>query len=192
MYAYIRGALALKGKDYVALECGGVGYKVFVTERFLQNAKLGEETTLYTQLIVREEELSLYGFPSEAEKEMFEKLIGVSGVGPKAGKAILSEMTVAEIASAIFSADSFSKVSGIGPKTAGRIALELKDKIKAQDAIGAVGGEETPANTAVSDAVAALVSLGYGKAEAAQAVSEVSALADTAEELILLAIKRIG
>lgn len=102
MYAYIRGALALKGKDYVALECGGVGYKVFVTERFLQNAKLGEEAMLYTQLIVREEELSLYGFPSEAEKEMFEKLIGVSGVGPKAGKAILSEMTVAEIASAIF------------------------------------------------------------------------------------------
>ncbi len=194
MYAYIRGVLALRGKDYVALECGGVGYKIFVTERFLQNAKPNEETMLYTQLIVREEELSLYGFPSEAEKEMFEKLIGVSGVGPKAGKAILSEMTVAEIASAIFSADSkaFSKVSGIGPKTAGRIVLELKDKIKAQDAIGAVNGEETPVNTAVSDAIAALVSLGYGKAEAAQAVSEVSALADTAEELILLAIKRIG
>ena len=83
-------------------------------------------------------------------------------------------------------------MSGIGPKTAGRIVLELKDKIKAQDAIGAVSGEEMPMNTAVSDAIAALVSLGYGKAEAAQAVSEVSALADTAEELILLAIKRIG
>lgn len=193
MYAYFRGELAAKGKDYVALCCGGIGYKVFVTERFLQNAKLGEETILYTHLVVREEELSLYGFPDEAEKEMFEKLITVSGVGPKAGKAILSEMTVSEIASAIFSADSkaFSKVSGIGPKTAGRIALELKDKVNVQDAIGGAESEAV-ASTAVSDAIAALVSLGYGKAEAAAAVADVAMLADTAEELILLAIKRMG
>ena len=160
----------MKGRDFVALDCGGVGYKIFVTEGYLQACKIGEEATLYTHLVVREEELSLYGFSSEAEKEMFEKLIGVSGVGPKAGRAILS---------------------GIGPKTAGKIVLELKDKIKAQDVV--LSKEEgVAANTAVGDAIAALVSLGYGKAEAASAVSDVSSLADTAEELILLAIKRIG
>ena len=193
MYAYIRGALAAKGKGYVALECGGVGYKVFVTERYLENARMGEEVLLHTHLIVREEELSLYGFPSEAEKEMFEKLIAVSGVGPKAGKAILSEMTVSEIASAIYSADSkaFSKVGGIGPKTAGRIVLELRDKVGAKEALSGAQGEAV-GSTVVSDAIAALVSLGYGKSEAAVAVSDVSALADTAEELILLAIKRMG
>ena len=193
MYAYLRGTLAVKGRDFVALDCGGVGYKIFVTEGYLQACKIGEEATLYTHLVVREEELSLYGFSSEAEKEMFEKLIGVSGVGPKAGRAILSEMPAREVAAAIFSADAraFSKVSGIGPKTAGKIVLELKDKIKAQDVV--LSKEEgVAANTAVGDAIAALVSLGYAKAEAASAVSDVSSLADTAEELILLAIKRIG
>ena len=102
-------------------------------------------------------------------------------------------MPAREVAAAIFSADAraFSKVSGIGPKTAGKIVLELKDKIKAQDVV--LSKEEgVAANTAVGDAIAALVSLGYGKAEAASAVSDVSSLADTAEELILLAIKRIG
>lgn len=193
MYAYLRGTLAVRGRDFVALDCGGVGYKIFVTEGYLQACKIGEEATLYTHLVVREEELSLYGFSSEAEKEMFEKLIGVSGVGPKAGRAILSEMPAREVAAAIFSADAraFSKVSGIGPKTAGKIVLELKDKIKAQD-VALSKEEDTAANTAVGDAIAALVSLGYGKAEAASAVSDVSSLADTAEELILLAIKRIG
>ena len=106
MYAYLRGTLAVKGRDFVALDCGGVGYKIFVTEGYLQACKIGEEATLYTHLVVREEELSLYGFSSEAEKEMFEKLIGVSGVGPKAGRAILSEMPAREVAAAIFSADA--------------------------------------------------------------------------------------
>ena len=193
MYAYLRGTLAVRGRDFVALDCGGVGYKIFVTEGYLQACKIGEEATLYTHLVVREEELSLYGFSSEAEKEMFEKLIGVSGVGPKAGRAILSEMPAREVAAAIFSADAraFSKVSGIGPKTAGKIVLELKDKIKAQ-AVVLSKEEDTAVNTAVGDAIAALVSLGYAKAEATSAVSDVSSLADTAEELILLAIQRIG
>ena len=93
MYAFIRGKIALIGEQHLALDVSGVGYKISVTQRFLQQAKLGEEVVLYTHLIVREDDLSLYGFAAEQEKNMFERLIGISGVGPKAGMAILSSMT---------------------------------------------------------------------------------------------------
>lgn len=161
MYAFIRGKIALIGEQHLALDVSGVGYKISATQRFLQQAKLGEEVVLYTHLIVREDDLSLYGFAAEQEKNMFERLIGISGVGPKAGMAILSSMTLNDIATAILSADAraFSKVNGIGPKTAGRIVLELKDKIDVSEAVGGeilASAESTP----VAEAMEALISLG--------------------------------
>ena len=193
MYAFIRGKIALIGEQHLALDVSGVGYKISVTQRFLQQAKLGEEVVLYTHLIVREDDLSLYGFAAEQEKNMFERLIGISGVGPKAGMAILSSMTLNDIATAILSADAraFSKVNGIGPKTAGRIVLELKDKIDVSEAGG--GGVLAPAeSTPVAEAMEALISLGYEKSEAVSAVSAVKDLADSAEDLTRMALKRLS
>ncbi len=195
MYAFIKGELAIIGENYVAVDASGVGYKLFATQRFLQNAKKGEQVLLFTHLVVREDELSLYGFLSEQEKIMFERLISISGIGPKVGMAILSALTVSEIATAIFAADAkaFSKVNGVGPKTAGRIVLELKDKIEIGEAVGgrtvAAGAEE---NSPAAEAMQALVSLGYEKSEALAAVSAVSDLADTAEDLTLMALKRLS
>ena len=193
MYAFIRGKIALIGEQHLALDVSGVGYKISVTQRFLQQAKLGEEVVLYTHLIVREDDLSLYGFATEQEKNMFERLIGISGVGPKAGMAILSSMTLNDIATAILSADAraFSKVNGIGPKTAGRIVLELKDKIDVSEAVGGeilASAESTP----VAEAMEALISLGYEKREAVSAVSAVKDLADSAEDLTRMALKRLS
>lgn len=193
MYAFIRGKIALIGEQHLALDVSGVGYKISATQRFLQQAKLGEEVVLYTHLIVREDELSLYGFAAEQEKNMFERLIGISGVGPKAGMAILSSMTLNDIATAILSADAraFSKVNGIGPKTAGRIVLELKDKIDVGEAVGGeilASAESTP----VAEAMEALISLGYEKSEAVSAVSAVKDLADSAEDLTRMALKRLS
>ena len=193
MYAFIRGKIALIGEQHLALDVSGVGYKISVTQRFLQQAKLGEEVVLYTHLIVREDDLSLYGFATEQEKNMFERLIGISGVGPKAGMAILSSMTLNDIATAILSADAraFSKVNGIGPKTAGRIVLELKDKIDVSEAVGGeilASAESAP----VAEAMEALISLGYEKSEAVSAVSAVKDLADSAEDLTRMALKRLS
>ena len=152
-----------------------------------------DRVKLYTHLIVREDELSLYGFESEAGKQMFERLIGISGIGPKAGLAILSQMNPDEVARAVFAGDTsaFSKVSGIGKKTAERIVLELKDKLDMSTALGSGAAVGVSAPTAQEEAAEALTSLGYQKAEAVAAVRSVAALADTAEELILLALKRL-
>ena len=130
---------------------------------------------------------------------MFEKLITINGVGPKAAMSILSAMTVQDIATALLSQDTkaFSRVNGIGPKTAGRIILELKDRVDIADAIGSprggtvsviAEGEVTPQ----TEAIEALMGLGYTKAEAVSAVNAVSALGDTAEELTLMALKRLA
>ncbi len=193
MYAFFKGTLYSAMENYAIVECGGIGYKIFVPRRFLNTAPVGEQVMLYTHLIVREAELSLYGFESEADKKMFERLIGISGIGPKAGLAILSQMNSDEVARAVFSGDTgaFSKVSGIGKKTSERIVLELKDKLDIGAAWGnAQNTSDTPAN-ALQEAAEALINLGYQKAEAAAAVRSVAALADSAEELVLLALRRL-
>lgn len=198
MYAFIRGKVAFRGEGYLALEAAGVGYKVFVPAKLLEQAKVEEELLLYTYLVVREDELSLYGFFTQQDKAMFEKLIGISGIGPKVAMGVLSAMTAGEIAQAIFAADAkaFSRVGGIGAKTANRIVLELKDKVDIKEALGSgvdngIGAEETGSRP-TAEAVEALMSLGYQKAEALKAVSAVVDLADSAEDLTLLALKRLS
>jgi len=194
MYAYIKGTVAFCGSSYVALDVSGVGYKIIAPTRVLQNVKMGQELMLFTYLVVREDELSLYGFESEEEKAMFERLIGVSGIGPKVGMAVLSGLSAQDVAAAVVSGDmsAFSGVPGVGKKTAQRILLELKDKV---DSAELVRTGEMPAAGGYSpqtEAVEALVSLGYARSEAAAAVGAVQALADSAEELTLLALKRLS
>ena len=198
MYEYIRGKLAYLQENYAAVEAGGVAYRIYISSKASGVLKCGEEITLYTHFIVREDEMALYGFIQPAERSMFEKLIGVSGVGPKAAMSILSAMDLSQIATALMSSDSkaFARSNGIGPKTANRIILELKDKVDIADVLGS----DTPAaavidagqNSAVSEALEALISLGYNRAEAAQAIASVKELAGTAEELTLMALKRLS
>ncbi|MDL2237926.1 Holliday junction branch migration protein RuvA [Christensenellaceae bacterium OttesenSCG-928-K19] len=196
MYEYIAGKVAHKATNYIVIDVGGVGYKIFADSFTINGAVSGEQATIYTYLKVAEDEMSLYGFARQEQKSMFEKLIGISGVGPKVALAVLSSMRVNDIAAAIFANDdkAFQNVPGIGKKTAQRLVLELKEKVDFQDAVG-VDMAELPGMAdmdAAADACAALVGLGYNRQEALAAVNAVKALGDTAEELVALALKRIG
>ncbi len=191
MYAYISGRAAQIGANHVVVDAGGIGYLIYTNSFSAGSFAVGEEARLYTHLIVREDELSLYGFVTGEEKAMFEKLISISGIGPKVALSILSTLKVADIAAAAVSANAaaFETVSGVGKKTAQRLVLELKEKVDVSDAVGAaIGG----ISNAVEEAVTALINLGYQRAEAVTAVSAVKNLGDTAEDLVLLALKRLA
>ncbi len=191
MYAYISGRLAEKGTDYVVIDAGGVGYRIFTNTHALSNLP-AENAQLFTHFVVKENEQSLYGFMTEQEKDMFIKLIGISGVGPKMALSVLTTLNASELAAAIISSDisAFSPVSGVGKKIAERIILELREKVSNDNLLADIGG--TGAASPEIEAVNALVSLGYKRNEALKAITSVKNLGDTTEDLILLALKRLG
>lgn len=197
MYAYLKGTLAYYRDSYAVLDVGGVGYLVGVSPRVSDTVKAGDVVQLFTYQAVREDGMYLYGFLTDQERIMFEKLISISGVGPKAAMSVLSAMDLSSLAAALLSSDgrAFSRVPGIGPKTAGRIILELKDKVDVQDILGTTlvaAGSDLVQAGAAGEAMEALISLGYARNEAAQAVAAVRDLADTTEELTLMALKRLS
>ena len=193
MLEFIEGEVAHIAENYVVLQTGGIGYKIFATVRFLTMAQKGRRERLYTHMSISDTEISLYGFENLKEKAMFQRLLGVSGVGSKSALAVLSSMTIGEITKAALAQDTkaFTRAPGIGPKAAGRIVLELKDKVDAADAAGAVFMDQSSGNEA-SDAIEALIALGYDKSDAVSAVSAVGELADSAEELTRLALKSLA
>lgn len=194
MYAYIAGEVVQKAAAYVVLDVGGIGYQIF-TDTFSLNAlKTGERAKLYTYLKVAEDDMTLYGFSAKEQKEMFEKLLSISGIGPKAAVSVLSVMRVNDIAAAVVSNDdkAFTNVPGIGKKTAQRLVLELKEKVELEDAIGFGADLSEISQDAAAEAAAALVGLGYNRQEAVAAVAAVRNLGDTAEEFVSLALKRLG
>ena len=132
MYAFIQGTVEDIEQDRVSVNCGGVGYEILTTNTAIGKCAVGQAAKFYTYLAVREDALTLYGFLQKDEKEMFLRLIGVSGVGPKVGLSILSTMSAREAAIAIVSGDdkALAKVPGIGKKTAQRLVLELKAPLK--------------------------------------------------------------
>ena len=176
----LTGKILKKTLDTVVISCGGVGYaaQVPVTTAEALPAP-GQEGTLYTVLSVSENDVSLYGFATEDQRACFRMLTSVSGVGPKAGLSILSILTPEKVALAASSGDhkAFTAANGVGPKLAQRIALELKDKMGKGLAAGTgftgAGAVAPPPASAPSQAVAALVSLGYSASEAAAAVARV-------------------
>lgn len=195
MYDYIKGELAEVGKDYAVIEAYGVGYRIYTTAKTLSQITIGQKVKLNCELVVREDSQTLYGFYMPEERKMFLRLTSVSGVGPKVALGILSAMTVGELATAIITKDegAFKKVSGVGKKTAARLIIDLAEKIDTQEAIDNIGDvASVGAVDKESEAVAALVSLGYNKSEALSAVASVKNLADTTEDVILLALKRMG
>ncbi|MBR3420549.1 MAG: Holliday junction branch migration protein RuvA [Ruminococcus sp.] len=174
----LRGRLALKELGLVVVECGGVGYACKTSYSTVsQLGETGSEVTVYTHLYVREDAVELFGFATLQELSCFRLLISVSGVGPKAATAILSDMTPEKFAFTVASGDSktFTKTKGIGAKTAQRIVLELKDKMSAESIGGSVAVDAASfatapsgaVSSAVTEALEALMVLGYTQGEVA-------------------------
>lgn len=174
MIASLRGEVLASGAGWVVLGVGGVGMRVEVPSGRTAQRIPGEQLFLHTSLIVREDSMTLYGFETEAELAVFGVLIGVSGVGPRSGLGVLSELSPAEIVRAVASEDDkpFRKVSGIGPKTAKLITVSLAGKLSAldiQDDAGHVP-QLTPEDALTEAVTEGLQGLGWGEAEARQAV----------------------
>ena len=196
----LTGKIVKKSMNAVVLSCGGVGYYAQCPASVAGALPgVGKEATIYTVMSVTENDVSLYGFATEQQQACFEMLTAVSGVGPKVGLAILSVMEPDRVALAISAGDhkAFKAASGVGPKLAQRIVLELKDKvakgfvdgISLEDVVGA--SADTQASQGSSQAIAALVSLGYSQSEAALAVSKIDA-ALPVEEIIKLALRSMA
>lgn len=193
----LTGKVLEKTLDRVVIECAGVGYEVSVPASVAGAlAPIGAQATLYTSLNVTENDVSLFGFDSADARRMFLMLTGVSGVGPKAGLAILSVLTPDRIALAISAGDhkAFTAAQGVGPKLGQRIVLELKDKV-GKGLAGTVSLSDVSAAAApaagMGQAIAALTSLGYTQSEAALAVAKLDASLST-EELIKQALRSMA
>ncbi|MBQ6991405.1 MAG: Holliday junction branch migration protein RuvA [Clostridia bacterium] len=194
MFAYIKGNLEQKTNNFVVIDVGGIGYRIFMSSKAIENVGgLGEKVKVYTHYYVREDNISLYGFNSNEELRMFELLISVSGIGAKSAIAMLSEISPSSFALAVISDDisKLVKVPGIGKKTAARIVLELKDKLKTEEAI-----EQTEELVCAIDdsskeceALAALQVLGYTRKEIENVLHKIDVKNLELEEIIKQALK---
>lgn len=191
MIALINGQITSKGRDFVVVLVYGVGYQIYVTDATLNKLREGDDVMLHTSLVVREDSLTLYGFQTAPEKNIFEVVTTVSGVGPRLGLAILSTMSTDNLASAIASErdDLLTRVPGIGKKTAKKIILELKDKFLSRDTMPDAVFEDD-VNAEVIDA---LIVLGFSVVEAQKAVQSLPPDApESIDERIRLALQSLG
>lgn len=194
MLAYIKGILEIKTKGYIVVEAGGLGYKIFMPESTIANTgNIGDKVQIYTFMRVREDDVSLYGFLTNEELRMFELLLSVGGMGAKGALGILSNITPSQFALAVISNDVaiLKKVPGIGPKTAQRAILELKDKLKKEQEISIAEGEETSnieqvikEDEKVSEAISALQVLGYSKREIVEALQAIEVTSLSVDDII--------
>lgn len=194
MYSYIKGTIKSSSENHLILENNGIGYSINTSMNTVRNSKLNEEATVHTYLYVREDILSIYGFASIQEMELFKNLIKISGVGPKAGLSILSLADVNTLKYSIFNGDYkfISKASGIGKKTAEKIIIELKDKVKDEFSGSEINvGIEYPAQDS-EFLVEALVSLGFNSNEAKKALGAIDRTNLTEDEVLKIALKKIG
>ena len=190
MLSYIKGKIIFKNDSFIIVSTGNVGYKVFVMSDL---SEIGQDIELFTYLNVREDALTLYGFLEYKELELFEHLISISGIGPKAGMGILSLADPKTIKVAIAKGDSsiLTRVSGIGKKTAERVVLELRNKfssIESDDTLQERGKEIND----YTDAIEALVGLGYSSAQAKRALSNIPTEVKDISERIRLSLKELG
>ena len=197
MYAFIEGQVCEKGTNEIVLLAGGVGYRIAVSMTTLQSVPaVGEKMRCHTILSVREDAMELYGFASREEKQMFQSLTSISGVGSKMALSILGSMPLKELNLAILLGDitALSRAPGVGKKTAQRIALELKDKVSQADVSGvpempAAGGAVSVSADNRTEALEALQALGYTPAEARSAIAQVKDPGASVDEIIRLALR---
>ena len=203
MYYYLKGELAYRDINTCVVDCGGVGYKLTVsyTTSDALMTKLGKEVKLFTHLAVRQDGIELFGFGSSEERECFNRLTSVSGIGPKVAMSILSTMTPDKLAVAITTEDvkAISKAPGIGPKVAARIVLELKDKISKEilsdtssEAFKAIPKATLVSNSLLGEATEALAVLGYDKNTILSALSGVDPSITDVGEIIKFALKKLA
>ncbi len=197
MFAYIKGSLEQKSNNYVVIDVGGIGYKIFMATKAIEAlGEIGEIVKVHTHYYVREDNISLYGFNTNEELRMFELLLQVSGIGAKSAIAMLSEISPSSFALAVISDDisQLVKIPGIGKKTAARIVLELKDKLKTEETITkteevklSISNEEE-----TSEAIAALQVLGYTKREIEKALENIDTKNLQLEEIIKQGLKNLA
>ncbi len=198
MIHFVRGKLDETGTDYIVLDNHGIGYLIYIPSSVLEELPpIGETVRVFTYMYVREDQMTLYGFLTRDDLHIFKLLIGVSGIGPKGALGILSTISPNQLRFAIMAGDSkaISKAPGIGAKTAQKLIIELKDKLKLEDVFEE---DSTPSGPSVLDhnaekeAMMALVSLGYSETEAYKALKKIDATPDMdSEGLLKLALKQM-
>ena len=190
MISFIRGIVAEKGENVVTLDTNGVGYEIFVSSFTLDTLSMGEIATIKTYLQVREDGVALFGFVDMKEKEVFLKLINISGIGPKMAIAILSQISIKDLISAITTGNTkmLSAVKGLGKKTAERIVLELGNAFDTLPLLEPDYGF-APKAQALDEAIDVLVSMGLVRFEATRVVKDVAAPSDSTEDIIKKALK---
>jgi len=197
MISFIRGELAAVESDMALIDVGGVGYGVFMPSQLLERLPgIGQEVKLFTYLNVREDAMQLYGFFRKDELEIFKQILGVSGIGPKGGLNILSLLSVDELRFAVLSGDvkAISKAQGVGKKTAEKLIIELKDKLKIEDMIPITQEDVIDTSTrrgVQGEAIQALVALGYGNTESLQAVRQIEIGNKSVEEVLKEALRKM-
>ena len=197
MISFLRGELSSFEEGLVTVDVGGVGYGVFMSDYSMsQLPPIGESIKLHTYLNVREDVMQLYGFLSKDDLEVFKMLILVNGVGPKAGLSILSALTPDDLRFAVVSSDvkAISKAQGIGKKTAEKIIIELKDKLKLEDAFGkedALPNVNYSINENSSEAIQALVALGYGQSESLKVIKSIDISNKSVEDILKEALQKM-
>lgn len=197
MISYIKGNLECKNIDNIVIDVGGIGYKIYMSANSIDRiSEVGKEIKIYTYMKVREDDISLYGFCTNEELKMFEQLIGVSGVGAKSALTILANISPSSFALAIISGDvnTLKSLPGIGEKSAQRMILELKDKMKTQDAIEnkVIPTKNIAKSDKAKDAIEALQVLGYARKDIELAIANIDTNELSVEEIIKQGLKMLG
>ena len=197
MISILRGAVASVGLDHVDVVVGGIGFRVHVTPAFAQAAPRDEEITVYTSMIVREDSMTLYGFESADERDVFTRLMSVSGIGPKIALAALAVLRPDDLRRAVRDQDlaTLQRIPGVGKKSAQRMALEIGDKLGSPAALPGVEPTAPPApcqDAVAAEVSAALVGLGWSEAQAAKAIEKLAGSGLGASDMLRAALVSLG
>ena len=199
MIAYVSGNLEMKFNGYIVIDAGGIGYKIFMSDASIESlGEIGEKVKVYTHHHIREDEMSLYGFLTMEELNMFELLISVSGVGAKSALNTLATITPSSFALAVITNDTSKlvKIPGVGGKTAARIILELKDKIKNESLVKNVQESTIKTNATedneINEAISALQVLGYNKKDIEKALEKIDTKDLKLEDIIKQGLKNLA
>lgn len=192
LYEYIIGKVVNIKEEYIVVDNNGIGYRIFTSKNSLMNIKISERVTMYMYFNLREDGVSLYGFTTEEELDMFNMLLLVSRIGPKVGLGILSTLTPNQIKLAILNNDShiLCKAPGIGNKTAGRIILELKDRIDKDDMVEDKGIVENTDDIEI--AIHGLMSLGYTRGEILKITNKMDTIDMSTEDIMKEVLRRLS
>lgn len=194
MISYIKGMVKYLSNEEIIIERDGIGFGILTSQNVINKLRIDDHVTLFTYMHVREDDISLFGFLSQDEKNIFRQLISISGIGPKGALAILSTLSIDELRIAVLSEDykAIAKANGIGTKTAQRVVIDLKDKLKLEDILpdGEASVQEDIGNDNMAEAALALTSLGYSNLEALRALKKVKNNENmSVEELLKAALK---